>query len=385
MFASYQRVIWSGFALSPALTLLLLPDQVVNVALKQFGPSVILALAWVVAFGAAHFSRHAIDSRAERAAPLLSLSALRHPPAEMPDPQDIRQSLRHILQSPPPVTSPYGAAEPETLDYALSRAVERILGSWGKRKLAELTREELQELWMLEQLVRATPDRAGALAQSFVNPDVVLEIRDRIAAIGQHRHAYEAQIGAFEATRRAWSDAAGGPPDRLLLTALQALDRPDPDLWHKVIVEHDPADPAQADAALWCARQPSCERASVAHFLAYAAADGRIEAAARRGDCLWLQGLQDVIEGWNARRYAGRSLGLTPPDAVATSAPALTAALDRLAEITCTPRLADPRGIFAEYRGRAARPRDHWCLATGRLQAPPQIADYVEPADIHAA
>ncbi|MGR3378999.1 hypothetical protein [Salipiger abyssi] len=385
MLTTYQRVLWSGFALSPAVLLLALPQGIVNAAMAQVGPSVILALAWTVAFGAAHFARHAIDRRRERPAPLLDHSALRHPPPGIPDTRSIRAELYRVLQSPAPLAAEFGGAEPETPDHALRRVLERILASWALHSPTELSDDRLHEIWLLIELVRATPDRAGELAQHFVNPDVLLDIRDRITAIDRRRRSYDAQMAAFRATCRAWESATGTAAPRSLLAALKTLDRADPDLWHKVIAEHDPHDPAQRDAALWCARQTSCERASVARFLADAAARGQIAAAARAGDTGWLDGLREVIDGWNAGRYAGRAMGLTPADAVAGSAPALAAQLDRLAEITGAPRWPEPRGLFAEYHGRAPRPRDHWSLADGGLSAPPQIADYLEPAALYAA
>ncbi|MBN9886682.1 hypothetical protein [Salipiger abyssi] len=385
MLTTYQRVLWSGFALSPALILLALPQGVVNAAIAEVGPSVILAIAWMVAFGAAHFARQAIDNRRERPAPLLDLPTLRSPPEDLPGAPEIRARLFQILRSAPPLTTEYGGAEPETPDYALRRIIERIFASWGVRGVAELDTDRLHEVWQLQELVRAAPDRAGELAQHFVNPDVLLDIRDRIVEIDRRRRDYDAQLSAFRATCRAWEQAERTKARSSLLVALKRLDRPDPDLWHKVIAAHDAGDPDQRAAALWCARQPGCQRASVALFLANAAANLQFEAAARNGDTRWLDGMHEVIENWNGKRYGARDMGLTPPDSVAAAAPILAAQLDRLAEITGAPRWPEPRGVFAEYHGRAPRPRDHWSLADGGLSAPPQIADYIEPVDLYAA
>ncbi len=378
-----QQKILIGIALSPAIALVLTPDTVIDGLLASVGPATVLGGSWLVAFGAAHVARRLSRTFSERKAPLMHGG--RASSIETPPESDQRGDIARILRSPPPGRALTGTPEPELPEHALAGVIGRVLGSWGKHDAQDLSPEELRELWLLVEIVTASPDRAGDLARSFLKPDVVLDIRDRIADVARRREAYDRQLGAFRATQAVWTGVASGAHPAPLRTALKALTEPDPDLFHHVIVAHDPTDAAQATAALWCARHPACERASVAQFLSDIATAGRLEAAAERGDIAWLAGVLEVIETWNAGQYKGRELGLSPADAVSDKAPVLSRALDRLSTLQHRPRWPMPRGLFAEYPGRAARDRDHWDLATGRVSRAPSIADYIDADDRHAA
>lgn len=63
-------------------------------------------------------------------------------------------------------------------------------------------------------------------------------------------------------------------------------------------------------------------------------------------------------------------------------APRFSAALDRLARVTGTPRWPEPSGLFVEYRGREVMPRENWCVNRGRMLAPPDMLDYAEPREV---
>ena len=306
---------------------------------------------------------------------LLRPGALRRAASDLPDHKSMLAYLSAALD---PADAGAVSGMPETADRATALALAQILANWEAPTVHALSPARLGELYLFERLIRARADEAGALAQFFQRPDLVLDIRDQIGAIAARRRAFDAQQGAFEATLAAWKTQARVPRPAALLMALQALDHPDSDLWHRVVLGHDPRDAAQREAALWCVRQPSCDRATVACYMAFLGADGHLEAAARRGDSLWLAGVLAVIEGWNAGRYADHDIGLVPSDAVTEAGPILAAALDNLSEITGAPRWPDPRGMFTDYAGRSPRPRPAWCLRTGRLTAAPDPADYFD-------
>lgn len=386
---SVQRYLLSGVALVPAFAAYLLPDPARDDIFSVFGLTGTLILWSVLAVSVIHIASYtgARPDTVRRAAPvspggLLRPEMLRQSGLALPDLSDMRGHLGAVLAAAETELAP---GTPESRERATAIALSRILDTWNVPTLHALAPDRLRELYLLDRLLRARPDEAGALAQLFERPDVVLDIRDQIAAIGQRRKAFETQRDAYQATLDAWINQPSVPRPSALLLSLQALDRPDIDLWHKVVLHHDPFDPAQREAALWCVRQLSCDRATVAAYFAFLSADGHLEAAARRGETLWLNAVLSVIGNWNAGRYTTREIGLDPTDSVVSAAPVLSAALDRLADITQTPRWPDPQGLFAEYAGRAPRPRDNWCLRSGTITHAPDPNHYFERRPTQAA
>lgn len=389
-----RRTALCGLAFSPALAMLVMPDAFKVSLVATLGLPLLAALICAVAIAVTRLAsrRPSRSDTPHEAGSLLRSSALRRPAVPVPTPATLRNYLGAVLaaQIPEPDVAKHGQAEPETVDQAVARAMRRILDSWqavaggqaaGTKPLKTLSDARLTELYLLDQLLRGAPGLAGALAQQFRNPDILLVLRDQITTIDQRRAAFERQRDAFEATRRAWENQTQKLRPSALLTALQALDWPDSDLWHKVVLAYDPGDPAQREAALWCAQQHSCDRATVARYLASLAMDGQLDAALTRGDHTWLSGARTVIENWNTGKYTRQALALEPPNAVVAAAPHFSDALDRMAGTTGQPRWPDPHGAFAEFHGRASRPRDNWCLDTGQLMAPPALNDYVEDQD----
>jgi hypothetical protein len=338
-----------------------------------------IGVATALALFAAQFPRRGLRAKVAAAPALLTNAAYRRPPRDLPAPATLRKELVGYLEAPQERGEAVIPHEPETAAQARRRVFGRILRTWNAETVHQLNDRQLQALWLLRELISATPCRAGELAQRFRRPDMVLAIRDQMRAIDARRQRFERQRDAFRATTMLWEQLAT-EEGRALVDALRAMTAPDPDLWHKVIAEHDLADPAQARAALWCARQPDCERASVALYLSRIAEAGRITSALRHGETAWLDGLGGVIRDWNAGRYTGRRLGLAPADAASRAASALSSELDRLAEQTGRPRWPDPTGIFVAYHGASPRPRDNWDLRAGRMTAPPRIEHFIETA-----
>ncbi|WP_188789845.1 hypothetical protein [Salipiger pallidus] len=190
--------------MSPAVILILLPDRVLAIAEDRVSSFVLIAVASVLSITAIELWRHAINRRALREAPLLTHEALDDPARDMPSARDIRRALVRTLEA----EAPDGSVEsgPETAEHALRRVIERIVASWGARDIAALGPGRLQELWELQSLITTRPDRAGELSQRFVNPNVVLELRDHVAEIARNRRAFD--------DRRAAPDAMGAPQAR---------------------------------------------------------------------------------------------------------------------------------------------------------------------------
>lgn len=382
-----QRLFLSGLVLMPAIACLLVPDALrlqVFDALGVTGTLLLWSLLTALVVHAATRMPAQVERPAyQNEAPvLLRRGVLGSPDLALPGPKTMRETLGVVLSQadmPPPQDGP------ESADRALGLALGRLIEAWNAPTLHAQSDARLAELFLFYQLLTRRADEAGALAQLFARPDVVLEIRDQIATIRKRRAAFDKQNNAFAATLTAWQEQGEVDRPAALLTALRGLAHPDIDLWHKVVTEHDPHDAAQREAALWCVRQPDCDRATVACFLAYAAADGLLAAAARRGDRAWLSGVQSVVDGWNAGRYTRRELGLSPSDSLSAMAPVFSNALDQVAEATGSTRWATPRGAFAEYTGRKPRPRDHWCLRTGRLLRAPRRTDYFDQGVASAA
>ncbi|WP_417743729.1 hypothetical protein [Salipiger sp.] len=337
-----------------------------------------IGLATFLALFLAQFPRFLPRAAAAPTPTLLTPAACRRPPSDLPALSRLRADLAAWLTAPDERRDPVVPHEPESPAQARSRVFRRIMTSWHADAVEQLDERQLQSLWLLRELISADCCRAGELAQRFRKPDAVLAIRDRIREIDAHHARFEAQRAAFLATSAMWARQSAAAQDRPLVDALRALAAPDPDLWHKVIAEHDLADPAQASAALWCARQTGCERASVALYLSRIAEADRLSIALRSGETDWLDGVHAVIRSWNAGVYTGRTIGLAPEDAASHAAPALSAQLDTLAEQTGDPRWPEPDDIFVAYHGTAARPRDIWDLRTGRLTAPPRLEHYIE-------
>lgn len=360
-----RQYLLMGLALSPAAAAIFLPASAAKLpfvlGLIGAGSAYALLSSLRMHAGEAEFARSGT--------PLVRGAVLRDPSADLPDLPTMR---RHIAAC---VTLPEPPDRPPSQDEAIAKALRHVLKSWDCLSPGALNRDEVTELYLLDRLLRAAPAEAGRLSQAFLRPDIVLELRDETAALAQCRSDYDTQQKLFFATYALWDSAA---PARVrgMLSVLEQLPKPDIDLWHHVVLDHDPRDPMQRAAALWCLRQKDCDRATIAAYLSFVAAEDRLQAAARAGDQVYLDAVRGVIDAWNAGFYRRQGLALSPTDAVAADAPRFAEALDDLAGLTGTPRWPDPQGLFTSYRGRRPRRRDHWCLKTGTLRQAPKPAHY---------
>ncbi|PTX45745.1 hypothetical protein [Allosediminivita pacifica] len=257
------------------------------------------------------------------------------------------------------------------------RLLQRMLGLWGHRSVESLSRGEVLELYALFRLLEADKALAGDLARLFHRPDAVLALRDQLDAYGGLSERCRQDL-TLATTDLLWQ--AGQATGSLI--GLESLCVDDPDLWHHVVLAHDATDPASRATALWCVRQPGCDRSTVAAYLSGIARTRALSAAARRGDHEFCEAIAVVLRQWRDEIYARDRIGLAPAEIGGGADADFARELDTLAEKTGAPRLPAPEGLSAHHAGRAPQPRPAWCPTTGLLISAPRPADYrpMQPA-----
>ncbi|MCC1494280.1 hypothetical protein [Cognatishimia sp. F0-27] len=259
---------------------------------------------------------------------------------------------------------------PPDLDEAIGQVFSRMMARWRRHRVEELPDGEAAILCLIDALCRAEPDTAARLAQSFRRPDVLLKMRTEVHRLARERASYDRAFASLNETQALWQ-AKSFDQDTGMVDALEAMTVPDLDLWHHIVLNHDPDDPAQRAAALWCVRQKACDRATVAAWLVLTACHGGFARRVRRDGPEFIDALRMVIERWNNGSYRTAELGLDPPDRLRPMGPRALNALSKAAQMLDLPPLAEPKGLFSDYRGRLARDRSFWCLASGRLLKAP--------------
>lgn len=302
------------------------------------------------------------------------VSALRRVPGDLPPADQQRATVERALQADPHHAAPLA---PLSRDQATALVLRRCVTAWGKSTLPDLTATQMATLYLMTRLLAATPGEAGRLAQYFRRADAVLGLRDEVDAMARARAEWDRNHRLYLATQWLWTRQRHEKRVPTLTETLQALGPTDIDLWHRVVLEHDPVDPAQRAAALWCLRQPACDRATIAAYLAQSALDGRLIGAARAGNTEYLDAIRSIIERWNAGQYRTAELALDPPEALIHAAPRVAQTMQRLSLLTGTP-WPEPKGAFIRYEGRPARMRRAWTLDSGKLKRDPLRDDYFD-------
>lgn len=363
MDAFVYRLGLAGVAIGPAFLATLLPASAIGVPIG-------LAIGGAGSLYALTTSLRGRKARPRPSGPvLLRRASLRRRSAKLPSTAEQRLALADTLAAAVDLR-----AEPEappTHETAIARILGRILDSWNVTDLAELSRDMTIALTQLERLLKAGPGEAGRIAQMFQRPDVVLKLREEIERIAEARAAYDRAFAAFQATALMF---AASPRPRTLTEALRSLGTVDRDLWHRIVLDHDPTDPAQRSAALWCVTQPECDRATVAAFLARLPEEAQLQNAEIDGDLDFLAQVRCIIDNCNAGIYRTQELAHVPDR---DSAPALVEELDGLAVLNREARWPDPQCILVPLEGRTPRPRPAWDIAQGGLVAAPHRADYL--------
>ncbi|WP_323767259.1 hypothetical protein [Antarctobacter sp.] len=361
MDALVYRLVLAAVALGPAAILIAVPVT-----------SAILPVGMVIGGAGSVFALMTSlrgNSPRRRGPALLRRAALRRPEPDLPSLDDQRLAIANAL-----VAAVDLRAEPDsppTRATAVARILSRLLDSWNMTDIASLPKDVTLALTLLERCLNADPGEAGRIAQMFQRPDVVLGLRQEIDAIAKTRAAYDRAFAAFQATQVV---QAADPAPRSLVEALQSLNTPDIDLWHRIVTDHDPEEPAQRDAALWCAAQPDCDKASVAAYLSRLADGAQLQNAYIEGDTAFLDQVRRIIANCNTGVYRHHGLVYVP---AADAARRLTAELDALASLSDTARWPDPQCVFTVLEGHKPRPRPAWDLAKGRPVAAPNRSDYL--------
>lgn len=356
------RVFLAGLGLAPVI------------AAASAPAGVVLAGAGSVVAGVTSFRLRPGRATPDRVMLPLSLlrpAVLNRPPADLPGHPERRELLARALA---------GAASidhtgPTTRDAAIAQVLRRAMEGLPDHDLRRLPASEVLTLYLLDQVLRASPGEAGRLAQLFQIPGDILTLREEIDRIARRRSVFDRDRSAFLATDMLWQRQRSEAPPRSPAGSLSALGVPDIDLWHHVVCRADLADRDQRAAALWCLSQPDCDRATVAAFFARLVTEELLPAMADAADGPVLVAIRQVVEAWNGGTYRGAELAAQDRTALE---PRLSTSLDRVAAITGGRRWPDPHGIFAPCDGRSARPRPAWDLPACRLRRAPELPDYVE-------
>jgi hypothetical protein len=305
---------------------------------------------------------------------ILKPKGLQNLQGQFPKLQKMRDDITRISHYCPELLHP---TAPPSRDEALCRILRRFQKSWDCANPDALSREEVTVLYALIRIVRGSEAEANTLAQQFKDPSKPLGVRWSIQEISRTYDQFKRDHRAFLATQLQFEHAEQGKTPRDLLSGLRGLKSKDIDLWHRVILEHDPKDPAQRDAALWCLQQPECDRASIAAYMGYVAADGTLRAAAKTRDQAYLDAITQILHNWNKGVYQTHEIALDPSDAMIREGERFAQCLDQVAAITGQPSLPMPRRMFTNYPGRPPKRRDHWCLHTGTVRQAPQLSEYI--------
>lgn len=373
MLIQTRRLFLGGLALGPALASVMVP-------FSQTMPGLGALIAIAASLSVGVVSLWIRDQTVDPAVKLLHIRFLSPSRLERLDEPQMRRDLDDLItrkiRDKRPMSPPDRKA-------ATGQVLRRFFARLNVDAADDLGRPELLALHTLSRILMETPENAGRLAQRFLRPEVVLELRDEVDQMDAAYQSYQTGHNAYLAAQRQWKRLQQGQSAGSILKAIQSLDTPDIDLWHRIVLEHDPYDHEQRNAALWCMQQPQCDRGTIAVYMSYIAADGSLLAAARIGDRAYLEHVRRILTAWNNGEYRTQEIALDPVNAVEGHARVMTKALDDLQRITGERRWADPHGMFVAYKGRPARLRLEWQLSTGEVLLEPYILDYVEGEAIH--
>ena len=168
-----RRILLTGLALGPLLAFLL-PFSTAGVVIVGFGSA--------IAFIATLRTRRIPDTK--HPGPLLRAGLRLQQREDLPDQREMAKVLMHTLSSgreyQPDVF-------PTDRDTAIARTLHGFLQSWNIKDLSEMTELQRSELFLINTLLRSPPGEAGRIAQLFARPDTMLDLRDEIDIITQHR------------------------------------------------------------------------------------------------------------------------------------------------------------------------------------------------------
>jgi hypothetical protein len=172
-----RKIVLSAAVLTPGLAYFFLRDR--DLSSDVF----LIVLIGLIGACAAVFairpkikiSQRGLDTAPPEYASLLTRAALASLREQDLDPQSLRIHMTQLI------TRAHGAEGFATFDDQVAMVLAQIMARWGITDPMQLGDSQARELWLAEQLMRATPAEAGALAKNFKTPDVMLTMRDRVA------------------------------------------------------------------------------------------------------------------------------------------------------------------------------------------------------------
>ena len=172
-----RRVLLTFAALSPGVVALTLQEMAVSLAFMVLGIFGAISLAAATLSVFPHVGPSSlIESMSRKPYPSLLLPSASDRVRRMaPEPPVIRAQLKLLMENAH--SAPRFLTEKDQIGMVLSR----ILARWDSPHLAELSDDQIRELWLVERLMRASPAEAGALSRFFASPNAMLAMRDALA------------------------------------------------------------------------------------------------------------------------------------------------------------------------------------------------------------
>ncbi|MCR9156385.1 MAG: elongator complex protein 4 [Rhodobacteraceae bacterium] len=165
-------------ALSPGVVSITLQEFAFSLAFMVMGVfgAISLAAATIAVFPQIGPASLSLETTKRPYPSLLISSALNNLKGITPNPIGIRIALQSLLS--PDDKSPGFITE----DAQIGMVLSQIIARWDATDVAQLNDDQIRELWLVEQLMRASPAEAGSLSWYFVSPDAMLVMRDALAA-----------------------------------------------------------------------------------------------------------------------------------------------------------------------------------------------------------
>lgn len=173
----FRRMVLSLAALSPGVASLTVQELAVSAAITILGVTSLLSVAAAVLAVSPkiHETLAAYDPPNTEYPSLLTQAALASLRAQPLDPTLLRAEMTKVVA---PTTGITGFL---TRDDRVAMMLSQVMAQWQVTDVLRLTDDQARELWLVERLLRASPEEAGALSHNFTKPDALLAMRDRVA------------------------------------------------------------------------------------------------------------------------------------------------------------------------------------------------------------
>jgi hypothetical protein len=374
-----QRVLLAAMAVMPAIFVYLTLPYTSSLTSAVWWDSALVVLAVLFSVLAIWLTTRELSSVALRddgAFSLLRPDVRHQAKRDLPDPEARRETVHRVLLGPIATEQSSLWNTPPSFDDALRHAVKRILNAWEMAGVEMASDDDILELYLYCRVMQANAPEAGRLAQLFLKPDQILDMRDHLQAIGRAYHRFVTQASQFESVECLWENRhsfEGG-----LIEHLEALKQPDADLLHHIVLTHEPRFKPQMEAADWCLKSANCDKATVAAYFVRVIEDQLLVRALRVGDIAAIQRMSDILHLWNDGFYTQSELRLDLKGMASVYERGLFEEFETAKRLFPGVDLAKPMRLFKDYKGRPPRCRRNWSLTRGRMTSPPREEDYFD-------